>query len=212
VVGRMRAIAVCVMVWLGGCAYLPAGPLVDAPSTKVAPPPHVYLIRGFEDWYSTGIETLAAELRESHIDAKSYGESQWESLGDSLANGRLQRTRLVLIGFSYGADDVIHIARRLGSAGYSVQLLVTIDPVTPGSIPANVKRCVNFYQSNGIWDFFPWLRGVPVAREAGDKQQLANINLRTHPELLEPGTSHATIAGNEKMHAAIIRLVQSAAQ
>jgi len=40
------------------------------------------------------------------------------------------------------------------------------------------------------------LRGVPV--RGGE-----NINVRTRPDLIEPNTSHGTIAGNEKIHAAI---------
>jgi hypothetical protein len=34
---------------------------------------------------------------------------------------------------------------------------------------------------------------------------VVNVNLREHPDLLEPTTSHKTIAGNAKVHAAILQ-------
>ena len=83
---------------------------------------------------------------------------------------------IVLIGFSYGADDVILIARQLNEKQLPVDLLITIDPVTPAKIPSNVKRCVNFYEPNGIWDIFPWLRGVPV--EGSSTIENINIGVR----------------------------------
>ena len=41
------------------------------------------------------------------------------------------RVPLVLIGFSYGADDAVQVAAKLSRAGIPIDLLLTIDPVTP---------------------------------------------------------------------------------
>ena len=70
----------------------------------------------------------------------------------------------------------------------------------------------NFYQSNGVWDALPWLRGVPVKPEAeeaadADAARVANYNLREHADLSEGATGHHTIAGNRKVHEAIVREV-----
>jgi hypothetical protein len=208
---RRLFILACVVGLAAGCAHLPPGSLASLPSTTADTKIHVYLIRGFQDWYSDGLQTLKSSLTQHGIDTRSFAESQWQSLGTALAPGSLPRSRLVLIGFSYGADDVITIARQLQSAHIPVCLLITIDPVTPAAVPANVVQCDNFYQSNGIWDAFPWLRGVPLHREPNDKQPLLNLNLRQHPELLLPNTSHATIAANGRVHGAIVQLVLSAA-
>lgn len=188
---------------LGGCAHLPVGRL-DGPTP---PPPHVYLLRGLQDWYSAGIDTLGRELAQHGIGARVFRESQWRDLRAALLQRRLPADELVLVGFSYGADDAIRVARAMDAAQQPVDLLITIDPVTPPPVPANVRLCVNFYQSNGVWDALPFLRGVPLRRGGGDRQPLRNINLRTRPDLLEPHTSHASIAGNERVHAAIIDLV-----
>jgi pimeloyl-ACP methyl ester carboxylesterase len=163
-----------------------------------ANPPNICLIRGYLDWYSTGIDQLTADLKKDGYTAEAFREEQWSDLADDLA--KHPQTPLVLIGFSYGADDCVLIARKLNDRHLPVDLLITLDPVTPADIPGNVKKCVNFYEPNGFWDIFPWLRGIPV--NGGE-----NINVRSRPDLVEPDTSHATIAGNEKIHRAIRDLI-----
>ena len=205
----------CTLLIAVGCNSLPPGdvarlmPQAAATSTQPAQgaTPRIVLIRGWRDLWSDGVDRLADRLRTEGLSPAVFKESQWQAVGDALLAGRGDPAPVVLIGFSYGADDVIAISDRLGRVGRSVELLVLIDPVTPGDIPANVARCVNFHQSNGAWDIFPWLRGVPVRdspsrTKAGRVSQ--NIDLRARPDLLTPDTSHKTIAGNAKVHEAIV--------
>ncbi len=134
-----------------------------------------------------------------------YPQKESKQVGDSLA-ASAQRP-LVLIGFSYGADDVIRISRRLEKLDKTVDLLITIDPVTPPRVPANVRSSVNYYQSNGLADALPWLRGVALTSD-DPSTPLVNADLRkTRKDLLQPDTSHATIAGHAKLHAEIVRQV-----
>jgi hypothetical protein len=185
----------CVVCLLTGCQSQPK-------SLAPKPRPHVILIRGFQDWYSTGIDKLADELCANGIDATVYAQADSKSAGDAL----LAETPhpLVLIGFSYGADDVVRISRRLMKANKTVDLLVAIDPVTPPKVPANVARCVNYYQSNGARDVFPWLRGIPLSKDDPDTP-LYNFDLRKdRTDLLQPDTSHATIASHQKLHDEIV--------
>ncbi|HLL90166.1 MAG TPA: hypothetical protein VK324_12775, partial [Tepidisphaeraceae bacterium] len=114
------ATAPLLLLIAAGCNNLPRGDLPPARGT----PPHVYLIRGWRDLYSGGIDRLAAQLREAGVDAAVYKEDQHADLAAALAARRPRP--LVLIGFSYGADDAIAVARRA-----PVDLLVTVDPVTP---------------------------------------------------------------------------------
>jgi pimeloyl-ACP methyl ester carboxylesterase len=191
-------VVLLLLILITGCARLPPGDLAALSRT---PPPHLILIRGFLDWYSTGIDQLARQFRDEGIPCQVYREEQWRELGEQL---RLHpRQPLVLIGFSYGADDAILIARQLADAHQNVDLLITIDPVTPAPIPAKT-RCCDFYQSNGFWDIFPWLRGIPVTGSGS----IQNIDIRHRPDLLQPNTSHATIAGNPRVQSAILALVQ----
>jgi pimeloyl-ACP methyl ester carboxylesterase len=197
-----RLVTLCVLLspLTAGCARLSPGDPADIASPRSV---NVCLIRGYLDWYSTGIDTLATQLRAEGINAESFREEQWDAVADAIAAH--PHRPMVLIGFSYGADDVILISRRLAEKHLTVDLLITIDPVTPATVPANVKRCVNFYEPNGLWDILPWLRGVPVTGDTGAK--IENINIRTRTDLDEPQTSHGTIAANQKVHKSIETLV-----
>ena len=215
-------VCVLLLVWVvpapAGCGALPAGDVsglrsLSPPTTSSAGrPPPVVLLRGWRDLWSDGIDQLAAKLRAEGMEAAVFKQSQSGDVGDAL----LARAKaggfgplgggdspLVLIGFSFGADDSIRNAARLNAAGRPVDLLVLIDPVTPPPIPPNVRRCRNYYQSNGAWDVFPWLRGVPVDTDQADPSRVTNVNLRDRPDLLERVTAHRTIAGNPKLHGAI---------
>lgn len=208
----MRAIPLFFVIStvLAGCHPLPPGSLE---SVEVNPTlPHhgnVFLVRGWRDLWSEGIDRLAADIRQSGVNAQVYRESQWSALADAI--DRRYRSDfaprpLVLIGFSYGADDVLRIAEKLYRDSIPIDLLITIDPVTPPQVPGNVRACYNYYQTNGIWDLFPWLRGIPLS--AWHPGQLTNVDIRRErPDLLEPGTSHATIAGNPKLHREIVERV-----
>jgi hypothetical protein len=207
-----RAATVCVLTpLLVGCSSLPPGPVdaVRADSTA-ARKGRVYLVRGWNGLWSEGVDALAGEIRSGGVDAAVYQQGQAEALGGAILARYREAPRpepLVLIGFSFGADESIRIARKLDAAGLPVDLLVTLDPVTPPQVPPNVRQCRNYYQSNGVWDALPWLRGVPVRGEGWDVGRVVNTNLRDREDLLEPGTGHATIAANRKVHRAIVEQV-----
>jgi hypothetical protein len=183
------------------------------PKAKPAP---VILIRGWRDLWSDGIDRLAERLKSEGVETAVFKDAQAKEVGAALtaraAEGSLNGA-VILIGFSYGADDVIEIATKLSAANRPVDLLVLIDPVTPSPIPTGVRRCVNYYQPNGVWDMFPWLRGVPVkpapSGNSGVTETIENIDIRSREDLAEPGTSHKTIAGNTKVHAAIVAKVRT---
>jgi pimeloyl-ACP methyl ester carboxylesterase len=199
-------IVVLTLPWVG-CHTLPSGQ-INAVGAKslTSRRGSIYLIRGWRDLYSMGMDQLAGELRSSGIDATVYREEQWRELAEAI-DARYQPTSahepLVLIGFSYGADDVLKTALQLDHRGIVCDAVITIDPVTPPKVPGNVRVCYNFFQTNRIWDLFPWFRGVPL--ESEQPGNLMNINLRKdHPELLEPNTGHTNIAANPRIHRAII--------
>jgi len=203
----MRLLAAILLLAICGCASQAQHSAAAAPAA-VTHRSRVYLIRGFQDWYSSGVYTLEQQLQTHGFDAQACAESDWEDVAKTVVDGVSDDQPLVLIGFSYGADDVISIARACQQRHRRVDLLITIDPVTPGKVPANVVRCVNFYQPNGVWDALPWLRGIPLqSDDSADSTELENINVRERADLIEPNTSHATIAANERIHATIIDLV-----
>jgi len=182
-----------------------------APVSQAPRAGNAYLLRGFIGIFSTGINNLGGEIKQSGVNAMVFQDDQWSSLAGTIrkkyANAP-QSEPLVLIGHSYGADDVVRIARELSRDNITVDLLVTLDPVTPPTIPSNVKRCVNLYQSNGVWDTLPWLRGVPVEAPKNSPTLLANYNIRVdRTDLYEPGLDHFNIEKKKKVHQEIIKHV-----
>ena len=129
-------------MFLIGCHPLPPG-RVDA-VRALSPAPRagqVFLIRGWRDLWSQGIDDLATKIRDAGVSAQVYRAAQWHELASALTTTRknpLPTEPLVLIGFSYGADDAIETARQLQTANIPVDLLITIDPVTPPPVPPNV--------------------------------------------------------------------------
>ena len=66
----------------------------------------------------------------------------------------------------------------------------------------------NYYQSNGVLDVFPWLRGIPLQPADGlPSERVVNVDIRDRPDLAESGASHATIAANARLHRVIVEEV-----
>jgi pimeloyl-ACP methyl ester carboxylesterase len=154
---------------------------------------NAYLLRGFIGVFSEGVDNLGREIDRSGVRAHVYQDDQWAALARTIAReyqGKRDAEPLVLIGHSYGADDVIRIARELDKANVPVDLLVTLDPV---------------YQSNGAWDALPFLRGVPVKADAHFVGRLDNFDIKKdRRDLLEPGTDHFNIEKKGAVHEEVV--------
>jgi len=158
---------------------------------------NAYLLRGFIGIFSEGIDHLSGQINQAGVRAQVYQDDQWAALARTIARqyqGKRDAEPLILIGHSYGADDVVRIARELDAANVPVDLLVTLDPVTPPPVPKNVRHALNIYQSNGARDALPFLRGVPVKPVASFAGRLDNFDIKKdRRDLLEPGTDHFNI-------------------
>jgi pimeloyl-ACP methyl ester carboxylesterase len=194
-----------------GCSHaVKPGPLSQVrPDSNMPRAGNVYLLRGFIGVFSSGVDTLSGSLNESGVRSHVYQDDQWPALANRIREAYSTATAdaepLVLIGHSYGADDAIRIARQLEKADIPVDLLVTLDPVTPPPVPGNVRRALNIYQSNGAWDSLPFLRGVPVRTDAGFSGRLENMNIRVdRRDLLEPRTSHFNIEKKGKVQEEVV--------
>jgi pimeloyl-ACP methyl ester carboxylesterase len=82
------------------------------------------------------------------------------NLLDTDHDGRLSdhektAARIVLFGHSWGASEVVNLAQELDRRGIPVLLTIQVDSVRKhgehdGSIPANVREAINFYQTEGM--------------------------------------------------------------
>jgi pimeloyl-ACP methyl ester carboxylesterase len=189
----LRLALLLIVAFAAGCHTMPSGDLSRVKQSDVV------LLRGWRDLYSKGVNQLATELEAEGYHPAVYGESQWSDVADDIIS---RGEAPVLVGFSYGADHAIDVARKLEKANLKVPLLITIDPVTPPKVPANVAVCHNLYQSD-FWDFLPWFRGIPLKADSADTK-LTNTNVHDRPDLDDPHMAHKTIAGYPQIHREII--------
>lgn len=211
IVQRLVAV-LAVVFWMvaAGCVSTRPGKLSRIqPHSDKPQAGNVYMLRGFIGVFSSGIDALGHKINRAGVRAHVYQDDQWYLLAGRIRDqyeNRPDPEPLVLIGHSYGADDVIRIARHLNEAGVQVDLLVTLDPVTPPAVPPNVRRAYNLYQSTGLWDTMPWLRGVPIY--SNDPVAVVNANIRTdRPDLLYDNLNHFNIDKKPRIHDDVIHQV-----
>jgi hypothetical protein len=194
-----------------GCSNVPNGDLTAVAPVSTAPRAgNVYLVRGWIGVFSTGIDTLSEKVNAAGVRGLVYQDVQWRSLAGTIAEkykGARDPEPLILVGHSFGADDVVSIARELDRENVPVDLLVTIDPTTPPAVPKNVRLCYNLYKP-GALDVLPMLRGIPLHAEPGFKGTLQNVNIRDErPDLLVGDVNHFNIEKKETIHREALRQI-----
>lgn len=202
-------------MWMGfvllaaGCGGLVPGRLSRVqPVSEAQRVGNVYLLRGFIGIFSTGIDDLEDKIERRGIHAQVFQAHQWRALAETIA-GRYAANEdaepLVLVGHSYGADDAVRISRLLNEKNVTVDLLVTIDPVTPPPVPGNVAVTYNIYRSNGVLDYLPWFRGIPLKQEVKNSGRVENIDINMNRrDLKEPWTHHFNIEKKSRIHEAAL--------
>src|SRR5262245_18648006 len=72
----------------------------------------VYLLRGWFGVFSTGLDTIADNLKAKGIKAEAMGHTAWKSTVSKIAKDRAAGSTgaLVLVGHSQGANNVIEMA------------------------------------------------------------------------------------------------------
>jgi hypothetical protein len=206
-----RAVSLFLVAAAAGCQGLTNGRMEWVQPNSTGPRAgNVYLVRGLIGVFSTGMDKLAAELNASGVRSHVYQDLQTSELADTIARQYASARNaepLCLIGHSYGADDVLNIARVLEKRGIPVDMVVTVDATVPPPVPGNVRVCYNFYQSQ-LTDVIPMFRGIPLKVTPGSETELKNVDVRKNGrELLEPGTNHINIDKNAKVHKSIMEQV-----
>lgn len=172
-------------------------------------PGHIYTMRGWLGIFSMGMNRLAKNTQKTFgICSTAVAYSEWKMLSEFIIaknkSGQLQRP-LILIGHSYGADNQIKVAQELNREHITVDLLITLDPVTPGLIPPNVKHELNIYKSHPHTDCIPVLRGLPLAAVDTAETSVENINLRPILPKDAGDTTHFNIDDNKYAQQIIFR-------
>jgi hypothetical protein len=144
-----RRAALALLPALAACGTTAVPPLGQAPRGRVL------VLRGLFNIFSTGMTVLTFALRQEGYDATVHNHAEWRALADrTAAAGRenaLPRP-VAVIGHSFGADDAIQLAGRLGAAGVPVDLLVTFDPAWVLNVPRGPRRVLNFHQDRDTFE------------------------------------------------------------
>src|SRR5262249_56751069 len=111
----------------------------------LAAEPRVLLLRGWFGVFSTGMDSLASELKAKGIKAEVAGHVYWSTAVKDIVKERAAGNTgpLVLVGHSQGANNVIDMARSLEGNKISVDLLVTPPPFLQGPVAAHVAPGVH---------------------------------------------------------------------
>ncbi len=155
----------------------------------------VILLRGLANFFSTGLNTLTAQLRTAGYDASVHNHVEGRRLVEqtvaAVNAGTLVRP-LVLIGHSFGADEVLRMGGMLGTANVPVDLIITFDPTVIEVVPAGPRRVVNFYQQRD-----------PLSRRLTAGPGFSG----TIENRLVQGESHLSIEKAARLHIEVLEII-----
>jgi alpha/beta superfamily hydrolase len=155
---------------------------------------HVYLLRGFLNVFSLGMDSLAVELRRAGISATVANHTSWQQIADQIAAdykaGR--RGPVVLIGHSFGADAVMAMGDYLGTMGVPVSLIIPFDGTSGHAASANVARVLNLYKNESS----------RIARGTGFHGEITNYYVS------DGRITHMNIDDDPRLHAMVINRIR----
>jgi hypothetical protein len=185
-----RRAALAGLLFLGACGPTRLAPLAGPPKGRVI------LVRGLANMFSTGLNTLTAELRRADYDASVHNHVEGRRLVEetvaAVNAGTLPRP-LVLIGHSFGADEALRMGGMLGAGNVPVDLVITFDPTVVGTAPRGPKRVVNFYQERD-----------PLSRMV---QPGPGFDGAIENRLVQ-GESHLSIEKAQRLHAEVLAMIE----
>ena len=168
-------------------------------SSNPKPRDHVYLLRGFANVFSLGMDQIATRLEHQGIDTTVTNYVSWPTLAEEAAaeykSGHVRT--IILVGHSSGAVAVTSMATRLSELGVPVKLAIGLDPTSHMTASGHVDRYVNYYIANGFGD--------PVGKGHQFSGVLQNVDLEHMP-----GVNHFNIEKDRAVQGMVIRDIQAA--
>jgi pimeloyl-ACP methyl ester carboxylesterase len=193
------------------CAFWAAIPALAGPSSSDAAeaivpisgrPGEVYMLRGFGDVFSRGLDEMTQALAARGIDAQVVSHTAWRRVLRAILDDRQRYgpRPIVLIGHSLGANAVIEIAEELQQRNIAVQYVATLAATGPDPVPANVQRADNFYFQTHGW-------GEPLVPGPGFSGTLRNLDFSDDSDV-----GHFNIDKQPKIQRVLLANIQRYAQ
>ncbi len=158
---------------------------------------HVYLLRGLLNIFSLGMDDLAAKISTRGIRATVHNHTEWQSLSDEIAARykKGDRSPVVLIGHSLGADAVMLMGEYLDKQNVPVALIVPFDGTASYAASKNVARVFNLTQRTY----------ARMTRGPGFHGELINMDVSG------PDIGHVSIDKSARLHSLVIARVLAVA-
>ena len=136
-------------------------------------PPQVYLLRGFLNVFSLGMDDIAAKLQASGIAATVMNHADADFIASRIltAYNAGDRGPIVLIGHSLGADAIVDVAATLARYNVPVALLVLFDGTEGHQIPATVTTAINY------------TKHFMITPQFGSHNTVSNVDLSGDPAI-----------------------------
>jgi hypothetical protein len=173
-----------------------------------------YLFRGLIGMIDWGMDELAGRINHTGVQANIDSHLSWRSIADqAISDYRRDPKPITAIGHSIGGDAAVDFAERLEAARVPVSLLITYDPNRfAHSIPANVHRYINLYQSENVLgggDLAParGFRGNYASYNLKNRTEIVHVNLDKFPRIQEMLASKIRSAGATEGGTEPLRLV-----
>jgi hypothetical protein len=159
-------------------------------------PPQVYLLRGFLNVFSLGMDDLAGKLQADGIAATVANHADADYIASRILTTYNSGSRgpIVLIGHSLGADAICEVANTLARYNVPIALLVLFDGTEPHQIPANVTTAINY------------TKHFMIAPAPSSRGTVSNVDLSG-----DPGIDHLSIDTAPSLQAQVRNYVLQAA-
>lgn len=153
----------------------------------------VYMIRGFLNVFSDGMNQMTKRLKRQGIRAKAISNGNWDKLADDI----IRRSRankvsypIIIVGHSLGGVEAASFANKLGSAGVRTDLLIGLDPgfPKPPALRKGAVQVINYKIPSGQF----------YRKGAGFKGRITNIDVSKY------GTDHVGIDKNRSVQNLVI--------
>ncbi len=158
----------------------------------------VYMIRGFMNVFSAGMNQMTRRLRSVGIRATALSNGDWKRAArDIIRRARQGRVShpIIIAGHSLGGVEAPDFANTLGRAGVPVALVIGLDPGfnRPNPFGRGVKQVVNYKIPSGQH----YRRGL------GFTGNLQTIDVSRY------GTDHVGIDKNRTVQSIVIRRIRN---
>ncbi|MEM9330658.1 MAG: hypothetical protein AAGA53_04985 [Pseudomonadota bacterium] len=171
--------------------------LVGAGVSTPALSEEVYMIRGFLNVFSDGMNQMTRQLKAKGIRAKAISNGDWRNVASDIIKRSKQKKvsyPIVIAGHSLGGVEAPSFANTLGAAGVPVELVIGLDPgfSSPPPFRKGARQVVNYKIPSG----------KNYRRGPGFKGKITTIDVSKF------GTDHVGIDKNKRVQALVINRIR----